>query len=49
MKRSDAISLVERKFSGDEFAIEIITFIRSLKRGLTKWFESGCIGRDDEE
>jgi UDP-N-acetylglucosamine acyltransferase len=49
MLREDVIALIERRFSGDEFALEIISFVRSLKRGLTKWKETGADWRRDAE
>ncbi|MDR3254186.1 MAG: acyl-ACP--UDP-N-acetylglucosamine O-acyltransferase [Synergistaceae bacterium] len=39
MRRGEAIAAVEDRFAGDEFAVEILSFIRSLKRGLTKWID----------
>jgi UDP-N-acetylglucosamine acyltransferase len=40
--RRDAVAAIEERFPGDEFAAEIARFARSLKRGLTKWYDSRC-------
>lgn len=37
--RRAAIALVEERYRGDEFAEQIVAFVRSLKRGLTSWMD----------
>lgn len=37
MLRKDAIATVEQTYPGDELALSIINFARSVKRGLTPW------------
>ena len=45
LKRSDAVSLVEESYPGDEFAGVIVAFTKSLKRGLSQWVEGEAYGR----
>ncbi|MDR1943912.1 MAG: acyl-[acyl-carrier-protein]--UDP-N-acetylglucosamine O-acyltransferase, partial [Synergistaceae bacterium] len=46
--RKDAIDAVLNSFPDDGFAIGIVSFARSLRRGLMKWAGSG-MGMDDTE
>jgi UDP-N-acetylglucosamine acyltransferase len=48
-RRSEAIARAERSFAGDEFAEEIISFVKSTRRGLTKWVERDLPERQDGE
>ena len=47
--RSEAIALVEKNFAGDDFAGEIISFVKSTRRGLTKWAERNPSRQGDSE
>jgi UDP-N-acetylglucosamine acyltransferase len=49
LTRDDAIAMVERSFGGDEFAEGILTFVRSLRRGLTKWNDTESRRLEDGE
>jgi UDP-N-acetylglucosamine acyltransferase len=44
LKRSDAVSLVEESYPGDEFAGVIAAFAKSLKRGLSQWVDGEACG-----
>jgi UDP-N-acetylglucosamine acyltransferase len=48
-KRGEAAALVERDFPDDEFAKEIIEFVRSSRRGLTKWVGPCGAWREEAE
>ncbi|MDR1514955.1 MAG: acyl-ACP--UDP-N-acetylglucosamine O-acyltransferase [Synergistaceae bacterium] len=49
MKRAEAIELVEKNFPDDEFAGGIIAFVRSTRRGLTKWVGIDLARRGETE
>ncbi|MDR3354804.1 MAG: acyl-ACP--UDP-N-acetylglucosamine O-acyltransferase [Synergistaceae bacterium] len=46
LKRSDAVSLVEESYPGDEFANVIVAFAGSLKRGLSQWIDGDACGSE---
>ena len=37
MRRTEAIAAVETEYGDDEYGVVILTFLKSLKRGLTAW------------
>ncbi|MDR3321576.1 MAG: acyl-ACP--UDP-N-acetylglucosamine O-acyltransferase [Synergistaceae bacterium] len=47
MRRSEAMAALEERYASDKFADEILSFVRSLRRGLTKWIETP--GAEDQE
>lgn len=49
LSRRDAISRLEATFPDDEFARIIVSFVRSLKRGLTPWARRAARQRESEE
>lgn len=40
-RSADALCEIERRWPDDRYAAEIVTFVRSLKRGLTPWMGTG--------